>query len=32
MVLTRTESTLYNTNNTFGENTNKFQDCNITSK
>ena len=29
MVLTRTESTWYNTNNSLGEIINKFQDCNI---
>ena len=32
MVLTRTESTQYNTNNSFGEIINKFRDCNIKKK
>ena len=29
MILTRIECTWYNTNNSFGEIINKFQDCNI---
>ena len=29
MVLTRTKSTRYNTNSSFGEIINKFQDCNV---
>ena len=32
MVRTRTKSTLYNTDSSFGETINKFQDCNIKNK